>query len=68
MSDYIPVEGHSSLVRDPESNAIINIDNYAYQQYLNIRDQKIKEREEIDQIKTDVNEIKDMMRLILEKL
>ena len=30
MSDYIKVQGHSSLVRDVNSHAIINKDKNAY--------------------------------------
>ena len=31
MSRYVPVKGHSGLVRDTESNALINVDKSAIQ-------------------------------------
>ena len=33
----LPVEGHKNLFRDENSNAIINIDNAAYHDYMNTR-------------------------------
>ena len=33
----LPVEGHKNLFRDEHSNAIINIDNAAYNDYMNTR-------------------------------
>ena len=36
--DLIPVEGHSSLGRDAESNAILNTDNSAYEAYKKARE------------------------------
>ena len=31
----IPVEGHKSLFRDEETNAIVNTDTIAYENYIN---------------------------------
>ncbi len=31
----IPVKGHPNLYRDEQSGAIINCDNYSYNQYVN---------------------------------
>jgi len=68
MSDYIPVEGHSSLKRDRYSNAIVNTNYKEYEEYISHRERKLKEREEIENLKNDVSEIKSMMKLILDKL
>lgn len=74
----IPVEGNKGLFRDENTKAILNCSDSDYQQYLEVKNMKIKEVtqmnemtekiNEIDQLKSDVNEIKDMMRLILSKL
>lgn len=58
----IPVEGHKNLFRDEKSGAIINCDSAGYTQYMRLKEQKQKEREEIDQIKNDINEIKSLLR------
>tara|TARA_A100001201_G_scaffold127837_1_gene112692 strand:+ start:1047 stop:1256 length:210 start_codon:yes stop_codon:yes gene_type:complete len=63
-----PVEGHTSLKRDNYSSAIINTDADSYNSYMSQRDRKLKERQEIENLKKDVGEIKDMMKLILDKL
>jgi hypothetical protein len=74
----IPVEGNKGLFRDKNSSAILNCSDSDYQKYLEVRNAKIKEVtqmnqmtekiNEIDQLKSDVNEIKDIMKLILSKL
>jgi hypothetical protein len=74
----IPVEGNKGLFRDKNSSAILNCSDSDYQKYLEVKNTKMKEVvhmnemsekiNEIDQLKSDVNEMKDMMKLILSKL
>jgi acyl-CoA hydrolase len=74
----IPVEGNKGLFRDKNSSAILNCSDSDYQKYLEVKNTKMKEVShmnemsekinEIDQLKSDVNEMKDMMKLILSKL
>lgn len=64
----IPVEGNPNLYRDSESGAIINCSDTEFNSYLKSRELKLKEKQEIDSLKNEVNEIKDMMKLILQKL
>lgn len=74
----VPVEGNMGLFRDEHSSAILNCSDSDYEKYLELKTIKIKEVDrlnkinekidEIDQLKSDVNEIKDMMKLILSKL
>lgn len=74
----IPVEGNKGLFRDKNTSAILNCSDSDYQRYLEVKNMKIKEVvqmnemtekiNEIDQLKSDVNEIKDMMKLIISKL
>ena len=33
----IPVEGHKNLFRDEKTNAIVNTDNIAYENYISMR-------------------------------
>lgn len=61
----IPVEGHKNLYRDEKSGAIINNDSTGYAQYMRLKNEKKKQREEIDQIKTDITEIKSLLQEIL---
>ena len=73
MSDSIlKVEGHTHLVRDVNSNAIINTNQSEYQLYM----QRVKVREkqsdelrgavkEINNLKKDIREIKELIKEIV---
>ena len=65
---YKKVEGHSGLLRDMESGAVINNDATAYQNYIAMREQKLKEKERIDNLEIEVSEIKDLLKQIINKL
>lgn len=66
---FSKVEGNSNLVRERETGAIINVNNSEYQSYI-INSRKIlserKKAESIEKelngIKNDINEIKDLLR------
>jgi len=64
----IPVEGHSYLWRDSETGAIVNGDDTNYQAYIRQRDAKKSEKEEIESMKKDIDEIKNMLSKIIDKL
>ena len=65
----VRVKGHSDLIRDPVTNAIINTNKSKYEEYISRRDikksetQKVKNLEdELSCIKDDLNEIKSLLR------
>jgi len=58
----IPVEGDKNLFRDENSGAIVNCDTLGYSQYLKMKSEKKKQREEIEQIKKDIDEIKFLLK------
>lgn len=61
----IKVEGHTNLFRDEESGAIMNLDTAGYQEYIKKRNAKLKEKEEISNLKNEISEIKSMLKQIL---
>lgn len=61
----IPVEGHKHLYRDENSGAIVNCDTAAYSQYVKMKREKEKQKEEITQIKSDIEEIKILLKEII---
>ena len=63
----IPVEGHKHLYRDKKSGAIINTDSHGYSQYKKSRKVKSTQKDEIDSMKKDIEEIKNLLRMIVEK-
>ncbi len=63
----IRVEGHKNLYRDEKSGAIINTDSHGFSQYKKSRNIRLTQKEEIDSMKKDIEEIKNLLRLIAEK-
>ena len=56
------VEGHPHLYRDGKSGAIINCDSMGYNQYVNSLRQKELQKNELDKMKDDINEIKSLLK------
>ena len=70
LPKYIQVEGNPSLVRDTESQAILNTNKDAYEAYKKRREDERRIRNginEIENIKNEISEIKEMLKLILNK-
>jgi hypothetical protein len=64
----IKVKDSGSLYRDEESGAILNCSDSEYDNYLKLNKKKLKEANEMNKLKDDVDELKSMMKLILSKL
>lgn len=58
----IPVKGHPNLYRDEQTGAIINCDNHSYNQYLNSLNNRDSQKRELDQMKKDIDEIKALLK------
>ena len=58
----IPVEGHKNLYRDEKSGAIINTDSHGFSQYKKSKNIKLTQRQEIDKMKDDIEEIKYLLK------
>lgn len=57
--EYTKVEGHSHLLRDSKTNSIINTNMVEYQEYLNRRNVKADQNQKIQNLESDVANIKD---------
>jgi hypothetical protein len=62
----IPVQGHTGLVRDTKSGAIINMSTGGEQYSMN-RAKKIADVERLDKVEQDVSEIKMMLQTLIER-
>ena len=65
------VKGHNSLIRDENSNAIVNTDLSEYNNYLSLRSKRKQKSERIDNmenelksLKDDINEIKTLLKAL----
>ena len=64
----IRVEGHTDLYRDEKTGAIINDDSSGYSAYMKAKEKKLLEKQELDNMKKEISEIKEMLAKITEKL
>ena len=69
MSNLIPVEGNADLVRDPNTDQIINTNENAYQQYITRRQKRKYEKEkaltveqDLANLKSELGEIKSLLK------
>jgi hypothetical protein len=69
---YLKVKDNDHLLRDINSNGIINTDETEYKNYVNSYIRKINSKakleelqQEVDGIKTDVKEIKELILKLL---
>ena len=74
MSDYLKVDGYSGLVRDTNTNAIINKDKSAYNLAKRRAEEAQRQRDEIrgatreiNNLKCEMHEIKSMLKTLLER-
>ena len=72
--EYLKVEGYTELVRDTNSHAIINTNKSAYHRAVARSKAAAKERDEIrnnateiNNLKCEMHEIKDMLKKVLDK-
>ena len=75
MSDrFVQVEGHSDLVRDTQSHAIVNRNRGAYElakkraaEAQRLRDEIRSTTREINTIKSEMHEIKSLLEKLVSK-
>ena len=65
---YAKVKGHSHLVRDLKSQAIINTDSDAYARYMARKVKQSKKDDEMRSVVREVNSLKTEMREIKDLL
>ena len=63
----IPIKDNKNLFRDEKSGAVINTDTNGYAQYKRMKSAKMSQKEEIDSMKRDIEEIKYLLKQIVSK-
>jgi len=70
--EFLKVQGHDDLVRDPQTNAIINTNKNEYDEYKMRKESRLKEKQKIEDIesevssmKNDLDEIKSLLRSLI---
>jgi len=64
----IPVEGHKNLFRDEYTNAIVNTDDIAYDNYLSTKRSNSDKRAEMDEVKRELAELKSLLKELTSKI
>ena len=64
----LPVEGHKNLFRDEHSNAIVNTDNAAYNDYMNTRRINSDKKAELDAMKDEIETLKSLLNDLASKI
>ena len=74
MGEYLKVEGHSDLVKDTKTHAVINTNKNAYVSYKKRLQEAQRQRDEIrnatreiNTLKCEMHEIKDMLKTLLDR-
>ena len=68
MSKMIPVEGHKNLYRDENTNAILNSDKIAYDNYINMRNKNKDREKEMKSMKEEIEELKSLLNELATKI
>ena len=74
MDKYLKVKSEDSLVRDVNSNAIVNQNKNEFDKFLELSRRKYEEkrkfddmRSDLESLKQDMDEIKTLLRNIMDK-
>ena len=65
--ELIPVEGYTTLGRDPSSNCIINTDTTQYDAYIKARNQARKKDRAMQELKDEVAELRALLMDVVKK-
>jgi hypothetical protein len=66
--NYIMVEGNSSLARDPNTGAIVNINKDDIAKAREAKNKRKNKDKEFEDLKNEVGEIKELLHKLVEKL
>ena len=64
----IPIKDNGGLFRDEGTNAVLNCNDSEYNEYIKLKNKKLNEKQELDSIKSDIEEIKSALKIIIEKI
>ena len=64
MTEYLKVKSDVSLVRDMDTNAIVNQNQSEFDKFMSLSKKKYKEKNELDTMKSDLDALKSDMEEI----
>jgi hypothetical protein len=63
----VQVEGKPDLKKDPKTGAVVNTNKTEYEDYIRNRDQKRADKAEIESLKGEIKELKELLYQVLNK-
>ena len=66
MKNLSKVKDHTHLYRDEDTGAILNYDTVGYNQRLRKIERQKSQKEELDEMKKDIDEIKTLLKQFLQ--
>jgi hypothetical protein len=69
--EYLKIKGHDNLLRDPNTNSIVNTNMAEYQEYVMRKKSKNEENQKIQTLESDVASMKgdlDEIKNLLKRL
>ena len=64
MNNFVKVKSEVSLVRDMDSNAIVNQNKSEFDKFIQLSETKYREKQSLEQVKTDLDSMKTEMEEI----
>ena len=65
--ELIPVEGYTTLGRDPMSNAILNTDTTQYDAYIKARNSAKQKDRTLEELRSEIDELKELVKDLVRK-
>jgi len=62
--NLVPVDGERNLSRDMRTNAIVNTNEQEYNAYLARKNSSLNEKQRIENLENQINDVKDDLREI----
>jgi len=69
--DFYELEGNKDLARDPQTNAIVNVNSLDYTQYLSTKSVKSEKNQKLQTVEQDLANVKgelDEIKSLLKEL
>ncbi|MAW98050.1 MAG: hypothetical protein CL571_04255 [Alphaproteobacteria bacterium] len=57
----VKIENFSNLEKDTNTNAVINVDQQAYQKYMFQKESRVKQNNTIEELKREIEELKKII-------
>ena len=67
-AEYSKIEQTEDFLRDNYSQAFINIDDIGYSNYIERKQRALAEKEEKENLKQEVHELKNLVKELISKL